>query len=93
MQLERYKNDKIYSNSELTPKLIETYCKIDPSSKELLRKAFDQLGLSGRSYSRILKVARSIADLEGEEKIKKEHIAEAVQYRNLDRKYWKRRRN
>ena len=63
IQLERYKNLNIYSNGELTPKLIEKYCKIDDSSKELLRKAVERLGLSGRAYGRILKVARTIADL------------------------------
>ena len=69
IQLERYKNVGIYSNSELTPKLIEEYCKIDGKSKELLKNAFERLGLSGRAYSRILKVARSIADLDGKENI------------------------
>ena len=89
IQLERYKNLNIYSNSELTPSLIEKFCIIDNSSKEILGKAFEKLGLSGRAYSRILKVSRTIADLEGEENIKKEHILEAIQYRSLDRKYWR----
>ena len=85
-----HQNLNIYSNGELTPKLIEKYCKIDETSKGLLRKAFEKLGLSGRAYSRILKVARTIADLDGEDEIRKNHIAEAIQYRSLDRKYWKR---
>ena len=90
IQNERYKNLNIYSNGELTPRLIEKYCKIDTESKELLRKAFEKLGLSGRAYNRILKVARTIADLDEKENIQKNHIAEAIQYRSLDRKYWRR---
>ena len=89
IQFERYKNLNIYSNSGLTPKLIEKYCRLDKKSKEILQKAFESLGLSARAYGRVLKVARTIADLDKKENIESEHILEAIQYRNLDKKYWK----
>lgn len=85
IQLERYKENGIYSNCELTPKLIEKWCKLDKEGKSLLEKSFKKLGLSARAYGRILKVARTIADLEESKKIRVNHLAEAIQYRSLDR--------
>ena len=88
IQLKRYEGCGIYSNSQLTAALMEKYCVLGDEQKKILKNAFDNLGLSARAYSRILKVARTIADLEGTDEIRTEHLAEAIQYRSLDRKYW-----
>lgn len=88
IQIERYKEYHIFSNSKLTPKLIEKFCNLNTKSKQIVETAFDKLGLSARAYNRILKVARTIADLDGSKEIQEKHLAEAIQYRSLDRKYW-----
>lgn len=86
IQQERYKGLNIFSNAELTPMLIKKYCKLDKKCSEILKNAFERLGLSARAHNRILKVARTIADMEESESILKEHLLEAIQYRSLDRK-------
>lgn len=88
LQLSRYKGTGITCNARLTPSMLRRYCVMTDSAKRLLRDTFDSLGLSARAYDRIVKVSRTIADLDGSDSIGAEHIAEAVQYRSLDRKYW-----
>lgn len=86
IQLERYKRYGIYCNAHLKGALIREFCKMDEEAKRVLRAAFDKLNMSARAYDRILKVSRTIADMEGERLIQARHIAEAIQYRALDRK-------
>jgi magnesium chelatase family protein len=86
IQYARFKSDGIYANAHMKPRHIRKYCKIDEDSLRLMEMAMNRLGLSARAYNRILKVARTIADIEGSEKIATEHISEAIQYRSLDRK-------
>jgi len=83
IQLERYKNDGIITNSELTTNLIKKYCAIDDSCKQFLKNAINQFNLSARAYDRILKISRTIADLENKEKIELSHIAQALQLRSF----------
>lgn len=88
IQLERYKNEGIYCNSQLNSILIQKYCTLDTDSQNLLKDAFEKLHLSARAHDRILKLARTIADLSESKNIEINHLAEAIQYRLLDRKYW-----
>jgi magnesium chelatase family protein len=85
IQVERFKNEGIVSNSQMTPKLVKKYCKLDSDSENLLRNAITKFNLSGRAYDRILKLSRTIADMDSKEQIGVNHIAEAVQYRSLNR--------
>ncbi|HMH43244.1 MAG TPA: hypothetical protein VK557_07170 [Pyrinomonadaceae bacterium] len=87
-QRERFASDGVFSNAAMTPRLIRSYCRIDTESETMLERAMARLGLSARAYDRILKVSRTIADLNGSEEIKSDHVAEAVHYRSLDRTYW-----
>ena len=88
-QILRFKNDpKVHSNAMMGTKLLKEVCKIDEAGKNMLKKATDRLGLSARAFDRILKVSRTIADLENSEEIAPNHLAEAIQYRSLDRQNW-----
>ena len=87
-QRERFTANGIFSNAVMTPRLIRAFCRIDSESELMLERAMSRLGLSARAYDRILKVSRTIADLEDSENIQSPHVAEAVHYRSLDRTYW-----
>ena len=83
-------DDATVLNAKMTPDMIHRYCRLDEEASTLMRDAFESLGLSARGHDRVLRVARTIADLDGEERVNADHIAEAIMYRSLDRKYWKR---
>ena len=88
IQNERFKNSSINCNANITPDKLREYCIMSESADKFVGNAFDKLGLSARAYDRILKVARTIADLSDSERIEKEHVSAAIQFRSLDRKYW-----
>jgi len=88
IQRQRYAHEGIFCNAQMGSKLLRKYCKLDLQSQALMQNAIDHLGYSARVFDRILKVARTIADLEEQENITSDHISEAIQYRTLDRKYW-----
>ncbi|MCL2854054.1 MAG: YifB family Mg chelatase-like AAA ATPase [Defluviitaleaceae bacterium] len=89
IQRKRYAGEKIYSNAQLSGGLIDKYCQLDEEGKVLLKRVYDAMDLSARGYHKILKLARTIADLDNAPDINQSHIAEAVQCRALDRKYWR----
>src|SRR6185503_7765143 len=88
VQLERFHSEKIFCNAQMSSRLIRKYCLIDSTSKGLLENAITRLGLSARAYDRILKVSRTLADLEEKPGIEAQHVSEAIQYRTLDRNFW-----
>ena len=85
IQLERFKDENIVCNSQMLPKQIKRYCALDDATKMVLKNAITKFNLSGRAYDRILKLSRTIADLDNSTKIETKHVLEAIQYRNLDR--------
>ena len=89
IQNKRFKGTDITCNARITSDILHEVCPVDDTAKEMLKNVFDKLGLSARAYDRILKVSRTIADMNGNDVISKQDIAQAVQYRSLDRKYWR----
>lgn len=88
IQIERFKGTDISCNARITPSKLHEFCPLDNDANTFMGAVFDKMGLSARAYDRILKVSRTIADLDGSDIIKKRHLSQAVQYRSLDRKYW-----
>jgi len=89
-QAERFQGHAgLYCNSQMTSRLVRAHCALDAASSHLMKMAIQRLGLSARAYDRILKVARTVADLAGAEAIGSAHLSEAIQYRSLDRAWWK----
>jgi magnesium chelatase family protein len=80
--------EKIYANAQMTTRQIRAHCELGADAERLLERAMQQQGLTARAHDRILKVARTIADLEAAENLTVSHLAEAIQYRTLDRSYW-----
>ncbi len=88
IQNRRFEGTPVTCNAKMTPSMTREFCRIDSDSKNMLEDCFERMGLSARAYDKILRIARTIADLDGSENIELEHITEAVQYRSLDRKFW-----
>jgi magnesium chelatase family protein len=88
VQSKRLKAYGIFCNAQMTPRMLRRFCKLDSESEKQMENAITRIGLSARAYDRILRVSRTMADLEHKEKIEAHHVAEAIQYRTLDRTYW-----
>lgn len=86
IQLDRFRGTRVHCNAQMTPRQIRKFCEPDPAGHRLLELVTERMGFSARAYTRILKVARTIADLEGSSAVTEQHLAEAIQYRSLDRK-------
>lgn len=88
IQQERFAGEKVFCNAQMTPRLIRKHCQLQPATQQMLERAINKWGLSARAYDRILKVSRTLADLEESAQVLEQHISEAVQYRTLDRNFW-----
>ena len=93
IQRNRFKGTAISCNAKMTPKMTKEFCVLTDDANHLLKLSFEKLGLSARAYDKILRIARTIADLDNSTLIEISHIAEALQYRSLDRKYWNHEEN
>jgi magnesium chelatase family protein len=88
IQLRRFYDEHIYTNAQMGPRQLRKYCVLTPECEKIMENAVTKLGFSARGYDRILKVARTVADIEGSENLEPKHLSEAVQYRTLDRNMW-----
>jgi magnesium chelatase family protein len=88
IQTERFNGTSVTCNAKMTPSQTSEFCRLSEAGKKILERCFETMDLSARAYDKILRIARTIADLEGSETIEVPHITEAVQYRSLDRKFW-----
>ena len=89
IQQARYRGEGIHCNAQLDARLSRKYCALSPEATAILHMAVERMGMSMRAYGRVLKVARTIADLRGDEKIQTQDVSEAIQFRELDQKYWR----
>ena len=88
LQFQRLAPFGIFCNAQMPPRRLRRFCKLDAESEKQMENAITRLGLSARAYDKVLKVSRTMGDLEGSEKIQARHVSEAIQYRTLDRAYW-----
>ena len=88
IQKQRFKNEKITTNSQMNTRQIRKYCKLNDELNSIIQLAFDKYKFSARSFDKILKISRTIADLDGKENIEAKHLMEAIRYRTVDQKYW-----
>lgn len=86
--MERLRGSRLFTNAQLEGPLLAEHCPLNKNAQQLLEKAMNRLNLSARAHDRLLKIARTIADLDGLEQIQVEHLAEAIQYRSLDKEHW-----